>query len=320
MLALQAIPLSLSILWRYVMVFPVLVIGLFLYGFLGGLLGFLIGLILPAASIIILFAISASSGIIPVMVGTRFGFASMQIMPSAGYRKLILPAIVYGAAEAIAVAVLLVPTMGMIAFTALPDVSDLTGDGLADLLDGSFGLSMSGLSITVFVAICAIRASILVPIASASLGRDPDERAYTPFRHFGASFLSLFVLVLLSYMAIAVIYIVISLALVFSGFGTIIADGLFELAEMINGTAAWRPIWPVIAMIALYIVIGFWALSVQCAGGVLVYLHLRDTAPAHPAAAQPDPRTTAQATAQSGPHMSAEDLRALRKSREQGNH
>ena len=149
MLALQAIPLSLSILCRYVMVFPVLVIGLFLYGFLGGLLGFLIGLILPAASIIILFAISASSGIIPVMVGTRFGFASMQIMPSTGYRKLILPAIVYGAAEAIAVAVLLVPTMGMIAFTALPDVSELTGDGLADLLDGSFGLSMSGLSITV---------------------------------------------------------------------------------------------------------------------------------------------------------------------------
>ncbi|SLN64368.1 hypothetical protein [Ruegeria meonggei] len=320
MLAIQAIPLSLSILWRYVMVFPVLVIGLFLYGFLGGLLGFVIGLIIPAASVILMIAISASSGIIPVMVGTRFGFASQQIMPSAGYKKLILPSIVYGATEALAVAVLLVPTTGLLAITVMPDVTDLTGEGVADLLNGSFGASLSGLSIVAVVAICAIRASILVPIASASLGRDPDDRAYTPFRHFGESFWYLFALVLLSYVGIAVIYTVISLALAFSSFGTVIADGLIELAEMIEGTAPWRAIWPVIAVIALYIVIGFWALSVQCAGGVLVYLRLRDTAPAHPAAVQPDPRNTSKATSQSGPLMNAEDLRALRKSREQGNH
>ena len=88
----KTIPLSLSILWRFAVTFPILLIGLFLYGTLGGVIGFVIALILPGTLFIATLLISASSGVIPIMVGARFGFQSKLIRPGVGYRKLIVPA------------------------------------------------------------------------------------------------------------------------------------------------------------------------------------------------------------------------------------
>jgi len=320
MLVFQAFPLSLSILMRYVLVLPVLLIGLFLYGAVGGLVGALVGLIIPGFYFISLFAVSTSSSIIPVMLGTRFGFTAKQIKPDAGIKKLILPAIVYGAVEALSLGALLLPTMGLMAFAAPPSISSLTGApgldsfDILDPLEASVGPTLNAMILAVFLGVCAIRACLLVPIASASIGRDPSGRAYTPFLHFATGFWPLFALVLLSYVGLAVLAILVTMSIPLLGLQNVISTGAAELGQMAQGAAPLSPVWSVFALIAVYVVLGFWTLSLQCAGGVLMFLRLREAAPSGPEALQAAP----QPTVPPSPRMSADDLRALRKSRQTG--
>jgi len=319
---LQAFPLSFSILWRFVLVFPVLVVGLLLYGFLGGLIGALVGMVLAGAGAIILIAVSASSGIIPILVGARMGFAARQVWPSAGYKKLILPALAYGSTEALAVGLLLIPSSGLLALFAMPDLTDLSQpmdtDALRALTAGNSPLAtgISGLTIATFFAICAIRACLLVPIASASIGRDPDQSPCTPFRHFGATFWSQLALVATSYLALTLIYFVVFLILLVTGGIEVITMALVDLAAMIGGTQPWKPIWPLIGLLAGYIVTALWAFSLQCAGGILGYLSL--SGPFTSRAVPPPAAASDLAASESGPRLSQEELRALRKSRQTG--
>ena len=318
----QSISLSLSILWRFALTFPVLLIGLFLYGALGGVIGLLIGFILPGSTFVTTFLVSASSGVIPVMVGARFGFQSKLIRPSVGYRKLIIPALAYGAAESVAIGLVLAPVVGLALVQIAPDLVALTTSPVAPAREwlASLGASVTiaglAVGVTVFAVASAARASLLVPLAAASLGRDPDGLPYTPFRNFGAGFWPLFGLVALSYLAMLVLYVLAFLAVsLVVGIGALEAEAQ-EIADMIDGTASVRPVWSVILLFASFTLVGLWGLSLQCAGGVLGYLKLRGESDLNRNQVH-DASSPAPQSPNVEQRISAEDLRAMRKSRQQ---
>ncbi len=318
-----AIFFSLSILWRYLLTFPFLLIGLFLFGFAGGLVGALIGFIIPGASVLATTLVSTTSSMIPILVGARLGFQARHIRPSIGLRKLIVPALAYGVAEMVAIFLLLAPAFWLALLYFAPALADLADDASLSV-DASLSAVGPGLMLAVggLVALCVavasgVRACLLVPVASAAIGRDPDDRPYTPFRNFGAAFWPLFVTVALSYVAALFLYIA-----TFAAFFFLIPSGaleaeLREIDEMVQGTRTFQPPWTVIALVICYIAISLWTLSLQCAGAVLAYLGLR-TSP-QPLQPDTDPGPAApQPPVQSGARMSAEELRALRKSRQKG--
>ncbi len=320
----KTFPLSLSIFWRFVVTFPILLIGLLLYGALGGLIGVVIGLLLPGTVFITTFLVSASSGVIPVMVGARFGFQSKLIRPSVGYRKLVVPAIAYGAAESLAIGLVLAPVIGLTFVQIAPDLVDLTKAPDTPALDWltSAGASvpLAGLAvvIAVFAIASAARASLLVPLAAAALGSDPDDRPYTPFRNLGASFWPLFALVALSYVAMMVLYVVAFLGLAVTVGMPALAAALAEVERLAGGAAMESPIWPIVALMLSFTLIGLWGLSLQCAGAVLAYQKLQGGRPSRHMMdpAQRVVHTTPPPSPNSGPRLSAEELRALRKSRQ----
>ncbi len=318
MLVFQAFPFSLSILWRYIVVFPVMIVALLVYGLIGGLISGLIGLILPPASILIMFFVGASSGVIPILVGSRLGLQARHVKPSNGYGKFVFPAIIYGAVEAIGIGVATALAM-MFAFGAVTlGVGDISSDPAAYFsnMEPARIAVFLAMMLLLFAAICALRAAFLVPIAAASIGRDPDGRPYTPFLNFGAFFWPLFFVVAISYIAMMVLLVVIFVGVIMLSDAGILTDDLELVERMVDGTAPFSVTWSMVMIALIYIVITGWAFCIQCAGGVLAFLrlsgHAEQAAPSIETLLQPTP----QPVAGSAPRMTAEELRALRKSRQ----
>ncbi len=317
MLVFQAFPFSLSVLWRYIIVFPVLLVALIVYGLIGGILSALIGLLIPGLSVLISFFVGASSGVIPMLVGSRLGLQACEVSPSNSYRKFVFPAVIYGAVEAIGISV----AAALIAALSIGAVS--VGGGVPEDPAAFFAtlspvhiMMFSGVVILLFAAICALRAGFLVPIAAASIGRDPNGRPYTPFNHFGAFFLQLFAVVAISFVGAIFFFalFIVGLTAIY-GPSTLVND-VQLIGEMTAGTAPFSVTAPMIATVVAYILLASWAFSYQCAGGVLAYLRLSGGAARKTPSTETLIQPTPQPTTSSGPKMSSEELRALRKSRE----
>ena len=280
----------------------------------------LIGLLFPAMSFILTFLVSASSAVIPILIGTRYGLHSMDVWPSNTIKGLIFPAIAYGAVEGVGITLAIALSAGLVLLTTSSDTMQLTetAEFSPQYLEPWFAVPFLAALLICFLAICAIRASLLVPIASASIGRDPDGMKYTPFRHFGASFWPLFGLVAISFIGMAIVLSGVLIAIFVTGaIDTLVAEAQ-ELPGMISGINDIRPLWSLIGLAVLYVLIGLWSFSIQCAGGVLGYLQLGNgkSATKGPAQAQTPRQPTPPPVTKSGPKMTNEELRALRKSRE----
>ncbi|WP_171209260.1 hypothetical protein [Ruegeria sp. HKCCA6948] len=318
MLVFKAFPLSFSILWRFVLVFPVMLVALFLYGLAGGLVGLLINLLLSGLYFIVFFFISVSSAVIPILVGNRLGFLARNMTPRGGYKKLVAPALMYGATEAILGGLLLAPIIGLQLTTSLTGLSNGFESAPVEPLSAVLSEHNPVVALIVILGFSAVRALLMVPMAAAALGLDPNDRPYTPFRNIGKSFLPLFSLITLSYVLMVVL--IIAAGIGFAAY----ADGnpAFANPPVYKADPSWSNMIAVfqhywVIVVAVFI-IGIWTLSLQCAGGVLAYLKLRGGGAFVPMPETKDqPLAAAPFGAQpSGPRMSAEDLRALRKSRE----
>ncbi|KIC38215.1 hypothetical protein RA27_20925 [Ruegeria sp. ANG-R] len=304
------------------MVLPVMVIGLTLYVAVGVLLGFLIGFLFPALSFFTTLLIIASSTAFPVLLGTRFGLQAMDVRPSISIRKLILPATIYGAVQGVGMTVIFGLMATFSTMMISPEILHLnpTAEMALGYLEGIWAIPAMTALVAVFLSVCSIRASLLVPIASASIGRDPDGLPYTPFRHFRASFGPLFALTILSYLGASILYVLVVALAIASGMAETLAGDLQEITNMARGTAPIRAIWSLLALYVVFVLIGVWAFSLQCAGGALGYLHLKEQAESKKPlmASQPKPQPTPLPIEQSGPRLSPEELRAMRKSRQSG--
>lgn len=318
MLFAQAFPLSFSIFWRLAMVMPFMLIGLMIYALVGLLLGFLAGFLIPALSFIVTFLIMASSAVIPTLIGTRLGLQAKEIRPSIKIWGLVVPAMVYGVVEGISMTLVMGLMIALSLLVTSPDISLLNEatDLMGQYLDPSLALPGFVALVAVFLSMCSIRASLLVPITSASIGRDPDGLTYTPFRHFRASFGPLFALTVLSYVGMVILHAILIVLILVSGYALTLQADMQELYNMAYGRAPIRFIWSPVVLFAIYTLIGVWTYSLQCAGGVLGYLKLMDGSDATPTPARPRPQPTPPPVAKSGPKMSSDELRALRKSRQ----
>ena len=284
-------------------------------------MGFLIGFLFPALSLFATFLIMASSSVFPTLIGTRMGLQTKGMQARTKFWGLFLPAVIYGAVEGVSITLILGLMMAFSLVVISPDI--LQQNQFTNLASQYLDISWAtpavlGL-IAVFLSVCSIRASLLVPITSASIGRDPDGLPYTPFRHFRASFGPLFALTIFSYVGMIILHAALIMLIVPTGIAQMLQADLAELGNMTTGAGPIRPIWSLIVLLIVYMLIGTWAFSLQCAGGVLGYLKLKEDASAsHPAAPSGPEKQPTPADANSGPKLSQDDLRALRKSRQMG--
>ncbi|MEM9126786.1 MAG: hypothetical protein AAGB28_13440 [Pseudomonadota bacterium] len=318
MLVFKAIPLSFAILWRYLLVFPFVLIALALYGLVGGLLGALLGFISPPLYVLVIFFFGVSSGLIPLMVGSRLGLQSKHVAPRSGYGKIVVPSLIYGVVEALSIGFVAALAFGAsFVFTAF-DITGLSSESqeFFNALDARH-ISVFGMAIlATFLAICALRAALLVPIAAASVGVDPDGRPYTPFFNFGAFFWPLFMIVAISYIGMTVLF-----AASFLGIGVLTATGVMteqiaQIEQMIDGTAPFGLTPTLIGFVILFVVLACWGFCFQCAGGVLGFMQLSDSPKSTIAPSEPITQHSVQPATSSGGRLTSEELRALRKSRQ----
>lgn len=281
MIFLRAFPFSLSILWRFAIALPALIISLIAFAFFAVILFFVAGLISPFIAILIMVAFGVGASVVPVMVGLRVGLQAHHIKPRNTYLGMMKPAIGYGFFEAVAMLVLLALCAGLFVLLTGLSPRDLMAMNVADedalmaqLLEISPPLTFG---IIGFVALAgfALRSALLVPFAGASVGADPSGRPHTPFYGFGSGFGAVFALVLLSQLGIAAaiplaIYIVTVLGIAPAALLDLQMIATFdELSDFASiGTDAY-------VLIGISVLLFLYFFSLQCAGAVLVYIRKR---------------------------------------------
>ena len=281
MIFLRAFPFSLSILWRFAIALPALIISLIAFAFFAVILFFVAGLISPFIAILIMVAFGVGASVVPVMVGLRVGLQAHHIKPRNTYLGMMKPAIGYGFFEAVAMLVLLALCAGLFVLLTGLSPRDLMAMNVADedalmaqLLEISPPLTFG---IIGFVALAgfALRSALLVPFAGASVGADPSGRPHTPFYGFGSGFGAVFALVLLSQLGIAAaiplaIYIVTVLGIAPAALLDLQMISTFdELSDFASiGTDAY-------VLIGISVLLFLYFFSLQCAGAVLVYIRKR---------------------------------------------
>lgn len=277
MFILRAFPFSFSILWRYALVLPIMLMVFCVYGIIALFFGFLFGVVSPALAALLALAVGLASGVIPAMVGTRIGLQALGVQPRNSYASLILPAIGYGLFEGFCILSILLMTLGAITFSTplnffeLLSLNDAGVDAaFAQLLAENAPVTLAVFAVAAFWVV-AVRTALLVPFAGASVGIDPSGRAHTPFYGFGGGFWSILILVIISYVGSAIVVPLIALLMQIVGLGGFFTDGLLQVENAINEVEF--DFLGVEALVAygLIILAFLWFFSLQCAGAVLVF-------------------------------------------------
>ena len=266
-LILRSTAFSFAILWRLILVFPFLILGLIVLSIIIAIPAVILMLIFPLVGILIAASAGyAMSSLVPVMIGARMGLQARGITPRNSYGRMLLPALGYGLIEMLfaiimvligaATFVLLGPASLeeiILIFQTNPDAAIENIAALSPVLAWSI-LAAIG------VALSLVRAALLVPLTGASVGRDPNGSLHTPFWGAGTALFPLFVLVVLSY----VINSFVGPLLTFGSFGFALQRGLIDA----SGASMWS-----IAVLTLgFVTVWLWSISLQCAGGALAYL------------------------------------------------
>ena len=277
MTLLFAFPFSFAILWRYVLVFPFLLLAMAVFGFLFGMIVFVLALVSPIIAIILVIALGLASTVFPVIVGMRLGLQAKGIKPRNSYFGLLLPAIGYGLFEA--VCILLIVGVGAavyffatgLSFQDLSALTMLDEDAMvAQLLAVNPVISLSILWV-VSVLIIGLRAALLVPFAGASIGADPNGMAHTPFYGFGNGFLSMLILVAICYIGSSLVVPAVAFLCYALGYGDTLLAAMIEI-EGAQGLQAFEAIGTEVAIFAVLCIVGYlWMFSLQSAGAVLIF-------------------------------------------------
>ncbi|MEO1551971.1 MAG: hypothetical protein AAFR93_16340, partial [Pseudomonadota bacterium] len=130
MSVLRALFLSLSITWRYVLVLPVVVIGLGIFGLLAIFVGIGLSFLSPLLAVMVLTAFVLAASVMPVMIGARLGLLTEGVKPRNGYAGLMMISVAYGIFEGLCVWVMLAFSIAAFLF-----LTPMTVDGLIGLWD-----------------------------------------------------------------------------------------------------------------------------------------------------------------------------------------
>ena len=282
MIFLRAFPFSFDILWRFAIVLPLLLIGIVMVAVLAVMATFFFGLISPLIGLLIVLGFGLMATVLPVLVGLRLGLQAKRVRIRNTYLGLLLPAVGYGALEAISVLMIFALLAGGFLLA-----SPLTFDELMRLaqLDPSFvqtrmaetnpALFYSAIGLGLLLML-SLRTALLVPLAGASIGRDPNGYPHTPFYGFGSGFFSLLAIVIFAYVAGYFVIPVAVLICISLGMG----NDLERLANQIEFTGDYTvaaDFWPIaLTFFAITLVMYLWLFSLQCAGAVLIFKRFVD--------------------------------------------
>ena len=293
MIFLRAIPFSLSILWRYAMVLPLLILAMIMFAIVAAIPMLILGFISPLIGFVLAMAFSVGLSVVPIMVGTRVGLQSYRVKPKNTYAGVLVASIGYGLFEALCLIVLFAAGLGvfmLLSSVSIPELLTSTGPDtsalMSELMDDNTTLGYAVFAVGGLL-MAALRAALLVPFTAASVGNDPDGRKYTPFYGFGSRFGSMFSLVILSYiLSFFAVPLAIMIATPF-GLSEAMAEtqaildsyselGIFGASNRFGPSLSYfdLPIFGVggVVVVAAAFFISLFAFSLQCAGAVLVYM------------------------------------------------
>jgi hypothetical protein len=316
---LRAIPFSFSILWRYIVALPALILALFAFAFLAFIVIVVAMLVSPLFGFLLAMAFGVGVSVVPVMVGLRVGLQAHHIRPRVSYFGMMKPAIGYSIFETAVMLVLFVASVAVFILLTPLDMADLAAleardtDALvADLTAISPVLTWVLIGVVALVSF-ALRAALLVPFAGASVGKDPTDRAHTPFYGFGNGFVPVFLLVLLSYVGLSFAVPLVLVGLAMAGLAQ---NALAEIAriatfdELVDFATLGLD---AIILIAVTLFVMLFFFSLQCAGAVLVYMRERDAIVARQKAFDKELRKEEETLRT--PVMEKDDMLALVRSR-----
>lgn len=274
----RAIPHSLAILWRMVLVFPFMILAIIVFGIIAVFFIFLMAFISPLISMAIAISFGVATSVLPVIIGARLGLQAKGASVRNSYFGLMLPAIGYGLFEAFCILLIMAAAAGVY-FVATPltlqDLGQLAGmdeNALAAQLmsvDPAITLSLLWVGSVLMIG---LRASLLMPFAGASIGADPGGRPHTPFYGFGRHFLSLLFLVAIAYILSALAVPLAAWVCFLLGFGDSLAAAMAQL-EATQGFGAFDLLGMETGVfIGLSVLFYIWAFSLQSAGGVIAYV------------------------------------------------
>jgi hypothetical protein len=279
---LRAFPFSFSILWRYALVLPILLLVLIVYGLMAAIMAFVLGFVSPAFAVLVAISFGLASSVIPAMVGTRLGLQARGLKPRISYLGLMVPAIGYGLFEGFCVLMVLAVSLGAIIVStplSVPEMLQLGAVGdevlFARLLEVNAPITLAVTAVAGFWII-AIRTALLVPFAGASVGMDPDGRAHTPFYGFGRGFWSILILVIISYLGTALIPLILIGIAPLLGFGEVITAATGQIAQIETRGGYTRLGVETLILFCLWLFMVLWFFSLQCAGAALVFLRHKE--------------------------------------------
>jgi hypothetical protein len=275
---LRAFPFSFAILWRYLLVLPIMIVALAAFGAVAVVFALVFGLFAPFLAILFVIAFGLASSVVPIIIGMRVGLQAKEVRPRNSYAGLMLPAIGYGFFEGLCVSIILVVCVGLFVFATPLEVADLLAmQGAEDavifaaLFEVSPKLTLGCLIVGGGLTI-ALRTALLVPFAGASIGADPGGRSHTPFFGFGDGFGTMLALVIISYVgAIFTTPFVVWLAIQLGFAESLVAIAAsMETIDSYTDLAAFGVEGAVI--LGLGLILFLWFFSLQCAGAVLVFM------------------------------------------------
>jgi len=276
---LRAILFSFAILWRLALVFPFMIVALVLVGIAASFVMVILAFVSPVLTFVLALCFGVAASVLPVIVGARLGLQVKGASTRNSYVGLLLPAIGYGLFEAICVLLIVAGAMAVYLFATpltLQDLAQLDSMEPA-LLAQQLGSVSPAIALSLLwvgsVLALGLRAALLMPFAGASVGADPSGRAHTPFYGFGSEFLSMLILVALSYILWAFS---VPIAIVISGllgFGDGLSAGMELLASVRGAGSLELPGVEAAVFFGMVLFMYLWGFSLQCAGGVLIYMN-----------------------------------------------
>lgn len=276
----RAIPVSLAILWRFLLVFPFVVLAIVLCAMIAFFPTLLFTYVSPLFGVGMLISFIIASSVVPAMVGTRLGLTAYQVKTRNSYLGLMIPAIGYGILEGVCTLImfgLAVASFVYVTPLSLDDLSQMAASDTAELV-ASLMAANAGLAIALIVfgafAIASMRAALLVPFAGASVGRDPNGQLHTAFLGFGCGFFSMLILVAASYALMLGAVPIVIYGLAELGHAEMMSV-VYERFLLINNLQDFANIvLELLVFASLCLFVYLMAFSIQCAGAVVIFLQL----------------------------------------------
>ena len=253
MIVFKSIPLSFSIFIRFVAVMPIFLMAMIAYFAVVAVMAYVLGYVSFLLPALLWFGAGLAIVVVPTLIGCRIGLGTKGVVPRNTDGQLLWPALGYG---------LLIAVFGSA-------VSYLAGYLLRTLGPAP----IHWMAIVPYI-VAIFQAALLVPLASASVGRDPGRRDHTPLSHFGAGLIPLMFLAVFGAIVIAFAPAVAAQIAAALGMGDLVGGGAASIRRALRLLDPSQLRVSAIAMLVLALVGQLWLLCLQCAGATLVYMDL----------------------------------------------